>query len=187
MTHKGHGRSSVQLTAVQIEKVINVAAARECNARTLRFLCWVFGSHKAVEAVPALLMHLPQSPSTTQAEILKTLGIIGDREGVQAIRGYLVHRDEKVRRGGLGGLAWTCEDHIDRRLLGEFLLEDDLRWLDPRALITTKRVLAAASQLKRPEAEIRQRYESLAERFSLKLGWNHGTRPRRRRFAPARR
>lgn len=74
-----------------------------------------------------------------------------------------------MRRAALSGLARTCQDEIDRKLL-DYDFSSKPQWtLDPQSPITAKRISEAAKRLKRPSKEIRQRYKRLAERFGLKL------------------
>lgn len=160
----------VELAPLQLASLVAAAAREECDSEALRFLCGVFALHRTVEAVPVLLYRLRHSPARTQAEILQTLGAIGEASGVMAIRTYLKDADESLRRAALGGLARTCEDEADRKLLSEQCLEV-LDSLDPLDLISEQRVAQAAMDCGLPEPEIRQRYERLAERFGLTLSW----------------
>lgn len=177
--------TNVQLESSQIATLVAAAARANCDSEVLRYLCWTFAAHRTVEAVPALLHHLLHGPVRTQAEILETLGAIGEASGVAALPSYLQNPDEIVRRAALGGLAQTCEDAANLRLLRDHFMED-FRGLDPLDPITEQRVTRAARELQLPEHEIRQRYERLAKRFGLKLEWTAGTKPRSRRAKKAR-
>lgn len=180
MNDKRNSQSCVELSEEQVASLVMIAGRSDCDSEALRFLCWIFDSEGTVEVVPALLRHLPDSPSETQVGILHTLGTIGEASGVAAIPHYLKVADKSVRRAALGGIAQTCEDAVDRRLLSEHLI-GDFGWLDPQDPITKKRVAHAAAELNLPEFEIRQRYKRLSERIGFKLEWSIDTRPRSRR------
>jgi len=70
----------------------------------------------------------------------------------------------------LCALAKIREDETDRKLLTSNL-EGLLSWLDPQEPIDEERVKKAAKKLEMNEAEVRQRYERLAEKYKLKLKW----------------
>jgi len=73
-----------------------------------------------------------------------------------------------VRRATLKGLAQSCEDETDRKLLfNQFVPFHEA--IDPKSPITADRIAAVARQLKKPREEIQQRYAVLAERFGLIL------------------
>lgn len=185
MTMKQPANNAVELSPAQLATLVATANREDGESETLRYLCWVFKSHRTAKAVPVLLKRLPNSPANAQAEVLQTLGEIGEDAGVAAIRAYLEDPNVSTRQAALGGLARTCEDESDRKLLSEhFSVESG--WLDPLDPISEDRVAQAARRLRLPNAEIRQRYKRLAERFGLKLAWPSATRRRGQRAKKAR-
>ncbi len=79
-----------------------------------------------------------------------------------------------MRRVALSGLAQTCEDETDRKLLSRDIDALD-PWLDPQQEIDEAHVAYAAERLEQPAEEVCRRYEALAERFGLKLAWRRPT------------
>jgi HEAT repeat protein len=177
-----HPEFTVKVTPIQLSALVEATNRVDLDSEALRWLCEIFSENRTQGAVAALLQRLPHSSAPTQAAILRTLGAIGDRPGIEAIPAYLQVADESVRRAALGGLALTCDDEADRRLLCEHF-EKRFGGLDPLDLITKERVATAAQVLRIPKPEIRQRYERLAERFGLLLEWT----PRKKRPGSRRR
>jgi hypothetical protein len=68
-------------------------------------------------------------------------------------------------------LSRICEDGIDRKLLSRDLDALD-PFLDPQKEIDEKWVRHAAKSLKMPVEEVRNRYQALAQKFSLKLSFS---------------
>lgn len=152
----------------QMNELLAAVSRPDCDSETLRWLSSIFCAEPIAEAVVPLLSHIPTSPPNTLAVILKALGAIGDPEGIAVVRGYLRDKEESVRIGALSGLARTCEDEIDRKLLFPHF-EHMFDALDPLSPITESRIAKAAKQLKMTEKEIRQRYQRLAALFDLTL------------------
>ncbi|MBK1700137.1 NACHT domain-containing protein [Thiococcus pfennigii] len=172
MTDRRHADRAWRPDAAQLDRLLAAAASPDCDSEALFWLAKILGDIEADRAVTPLLAHLPNSPPRTQAAILVALGAIGDPLGLAALPDYLDHDDESVRRAALGGLAETCNDGIDRKLLSAWLTWEP--WglgLDPRSPITADRIAKAARQLERPPQEIRERYERLAMQFDLRLEW----------------
>lgn len=153
----------------QLDRLLAAAARLDYDSEALRWLSQIFGNLRTVKSVAPLLHQLSTSPADTHAVILKALGAIGDPRGLAVVRDYLQDTDKSVRRAALSGLARTCQDEIDRKLLDEHFFSEAEWALDPQSPITAKRISEAAKRLKRPSKEIRQRYKRLAERFGLKL------------------
>ena len=152
----------------QLDRLHAAAARPDCDHGALRWLSAIFGKLGTPQPVEDLLNHLPVSPPRTRAAILDALGAIGEPRGLATVRKYLQDADESVRRAALRGLAHTCQDDIDRKLLDQYFSAATLP-LDPRSYISAARIAEAAKKLNRPAEKIRQRYEHLAERFGLKL------------------
>ena len=96
-----------------------------------------------------------------------SLGKIGEAQCLRALMDSLQDSDEFVRCTALGGLAQTCSEREDRKLLIR-----DFNWgeaIDPQSPITPERIAEAARRLEKPPEEIHQRYTALAQRFGLRL------------------
>ena len=176
ISHKHHGEKAWQPEPDQLDKLLATASDDSCDSEALFFMCGIFRKLRSPAAVPALLHHLPDSPARTRAEILRTLGAIGEPQGLAVIQPYLCDPEEVVRRAALAELASGCADEYDRMLLLEHVTGGSgwsgwSEWLDPQAPISKQRVAEAAVRLKLPVAEVQQRYQRLAESFGLKLAW----------------
>lgn len=166
MNHPNHSHRAWKPEPEQLNRLLAAVEKPDCDCETTRWLSWIFGNLRATRAIPPLLYHLPISPLEIQRAIVETLGELGDLRGVVVAKRYLRDTHESMRRSALGGLAFSCQDEIDRKLLEEDI--SDALWpLDPRFPITATRIAKAAEVLNRPPEEIRQRYERLAERFGL--------------------
>nr|VFJ49102.1 MAG: PBS lyase HEAT-like repeat-containing protein [Candidatus Kentron sp. DK] len=122
---------------------------------------------RAVEPLVARLADAGEDKDVRRA-VAEALGQIGEEPALAALRACLDDPVEAARRAALGGLAQTCKDQIDRRLLFANLYGFG-PGLDPRQPIDTARMEQAARILKKPLPEIRRRYGKLAEEFGLKL------------------
>jgi hypothetical protein len=98
------------------------------------------------------------------------LGIAKSNHAVEAIIARLYDESEDVRKAAYRALAKIQEDETGQKLLSRDIDADD-PWLDPQDPIDEDRVKKAAKELKIPEEEVRQRYEKLAEKYKLKVGW----------------
>jgi GTPase SAR1 family protein len=125
------------------------------------------GDTRAIDELLARLQDIKEDQTIRQAAI-KALGEIGGIRVLECLKTYYQNADENLRRAALQGLAQSCEDEIDRRLLSEDL-DDSYPWLDPLSPITEDQIANAAARLKKPLPEIQQRYAALAERFGLTL------------------
>jgi len=126
------------------------------------------GDARAVEGLLACLRAKKEDQGVRRASA-EALGQIGGKRPIAALRRLLEHKDPEMRGLGLAGLSKTCKDPLDRRLLSMYLDDFD-PFLDPKAPITEERI-EAASMLGVSQEEVRQRYESLATQFGLKLAW----------------
>ena len=140
------------------DEYVRLAAARALGQ---------IGDPRAVDPLAARLADAGEDKDVRTAAA-EALGEIGEEPALAALRDYLDDPVEAVRRAALGGLARTCKDQIDRRLLSEDLHEFG-RGLDPRQPINAARMEQAARELEKPLPEIRRRYGKLAEQFGLKL------------------
>ena len=122
---------------------------------------------RATDALLARLQDTQENQDVRQSAAI-ALGQIGEARGIMVLSAYLRDTDDFLRRSALEGLARTCEDETDRKLLSEDL-DGIAPWLDSLSPITAERIAKAADRLKKPPKEIQQRYTALAERFGLKL------------------
>ncbi len=152
----------------QLARLVAAVMSPDCESETLYWLAHIFGYAKTGHAVVHLLTRLPESPPRTQAAILNALGAIGDQRGLNALHECLGSDDKFLRIAALDGLAQTCEDEIDRKLLSHG--RDGVNpLLDPRSPINAREIAIAAERLERSPQEIRERYERLARQFGLRL------------------
>ncbi len=127
------------------------------------------GDARAVDALLQCLQDVQKDEDLWRAAAY-ALGQIGDARGLAVLRSYWQDEDEDLRRAALQGLAQSCEDELDRTLLSRDL-DAVAPGLDPQAIISPSRIERAAQELEKPPEAIKQRYEVLAQRFGLKLGW----------------
>ncbi|WP_295437316.1 NACHT domain-containing protein [uncultured Thiodictyon sp.] len=172
MTNNNHGSCAWAPAPEQLDRLVEAAARPDCDCETLLWLSLIFRDLRSPQALEPLLHHLPASPACTRQAIVEALGAVGDPRGLAVLPDLLRDADESVRRVALAGLAQTCPDLIDRKLLNTFLGRfegvEPVEW-DPQSPITAERIAEAAKNLQLAPVEIRQRYERLAERFGLKL------------------
>lgn len=98
---------------------------------------------------------------------------LNDTRGDAALRSFLVDASPVRRVLTLCRLARQC-GQIDRMLLARDIDGVD-PWLDPADEISRDRMRACAEKLKISEEDVRSRYESLADKFGLKLSWRSYT------------
>ena len=98
------------------------------------------------------------------------MGAIKSETAVESLIARLEDEDASVRRAALSGLAQGLEK-IDRKLLSRDL--DGINpFLDPREPINDVFAKRAASELELSVEDVQTRYETLAERFGLRLAWH---------------
>ncbi|MCP4700167.1 MAG: NACHT domain-containing protein [Gammaproteobacteria bacterium] len=204
MNDEQHEEHSWHPTPEELEHLLTVIANPGCDSQAVYWLSRILGREGVVQAVDALLLHLSSPVAGTRIGVVQALGQIGDARafesllarlededgrvqlaaaqalikigdarGIDALKSCLRNKNEGLRRAALGGLAQTCNKPIERKLLGEYLGEFPV-FLDPQAPISESRIAEAAKKLRKPAAEIRQRYEVLAARFGLILAWQDG-------------
>ncbi len=130
----------------------------------------VLGQIGDERAVESLLTRLEDRDREIQQTAAEALSEIGSPRAVEALMKRLFVEDEEVRTATLGALSRTCKDETDRKLLSRDFDDFD-PFLDPQIQIDEERVRRAAKELGIEVEEVRRRYESLAQRFSLKLTW----------------
>ncbi len=135
----------------QLARLIAAVMSPDCESETLYWLAHIFGYAKTGQAVVHLLTRLPASPPRTQAAILDALGAIGEQRGLNALQDYLDSDDRFLRIAALDGLAKSCEDEIDRKLLSHGRIGVN-PLLDPRSPIRAREIEIAAERLERPPA-----------------------------------
>ena len=119
-------------------------------------------------AITALLDRLALNDDD-QATIASALHVLREPRGTEALRNCLCADIDLVRTEALGAYAHH-RDSFDRSLLSRDL--DQWRpWLDPIEVITEERVRDVAERLDLAPAEIRSRYEAMAQDIGLKLAW----------------
>nr|VFJ69573.1 MAG: NACHT domain-containing protein [Candidatus Kentron sp. FW] len=129
------------------------------------------GDPRATEALLARLADTEEDTVVREAAAV-ALGRIGAPAALEGLKDCLGHSTEAIRRAALEGLAQTCEDEVDRKLLSQDLDGLDYpfqRGLDPAQPIDAQRMAEAARKLEKPPEAIRRRYEALAARFGLTL------------------
>ena len=97
------------------------------------------------------------------------MGSIKSEKSIEPLIARLEDEDANVRMAALGGLAQGLEE-IDLKLLSRDL--DGVNpFFDPREPINDLFAKKAASEFKLTVEDVRARYETLAERFGLRLAW----------------
>lgn len=125
------------------------------------------GDERAIDGLLARFLDAKEKPYIQQ-EAAKALGKIGGERATEVLKPYLENEEKELCRAALGGLAQTCEDELDRKLLSSDL--DGIGpWLDPQAAITAALVAKASEKLEQPAEEIASRYKELAQRFGLTM------------------
>lgn len=129
----------------------------------------VLGEIGDAEALDALFRRVSdrQEEGEVRRVAAKAMGKIGGDKAVRLLQSLLGDNDAGIRRAALAGLAETCQDETDKRLLTGFLSSDPI---DPQSPITEIHVVRHARP-SLPSDEVRRRYEALASRFGLKLAW----------------
>ncbi|WP_181387087.1 HEAT repeat domain-containing protein [Streptomyces sp. Act143] len=98
------------------------------------------------------------------------LGALGDTTARRAVHEAMAHSDKEIRRKALWSLATLERDEVTRVLLSRD--HDGIApGLDPQDEIEESSLGPYARILGLPVREVRSRYEELAERFPLTLGW----------------
>lgn len=121
------------------------------------------------------LIDFISDPSSDIGAVYWTMYILGNTKDTRAVAQLikrLADEDDYVRSTSLEALAKICEDKIDRKLLTSHL-DSKWFWIDPQDPIAEKIIEKEARELKMPAAEVHRRYEQLAEKYNLKLGWKH--------------
>ena len=134
----------------------------------LGWLARIAGNIHSPAFVPGLLALLTHKTAKTRSAAAEALGNIADPRAVEPLIGLLSDETAKTRRAALKALARIRNDETDAKLLTEDF-NVQWSWLDPLAPIDEARVQKAAAKLKLPVAEIRRRYQTLAEEYRLKL------------------
>lgn len=170
--HGGRADAAPVMAPDRADRLTRALAREASRPETLRYLAHLVRNGGAEGAVPALTARLAHSDVSVRTAVAETLGIVGGEAALAALAGALSDPDRSVRRASLGGLAQSCRDEIDRRLLSREYADGP--WLDPAAPITGEHVEDAARNLGISPDEVRRRYEGLAGRFGLKLAWQPG-------------
>ncbi|NIM12442.1 MAG: NACHT domain-containing protein [Candidatus Aminicenantes bacterium] len=119
------------------------------------------------------LISFISSPSSDIEAVFYSIAILGNAKSNQAVEVMIARLDEgseMVRKIALQAIAKIQEDKTDRKLLSRDT-DGVGPWLDPQDPIDENRVKMAAKRLKKPEEEVRQRYEKLAEKYKLRISW----------------
>jgi hypothetical protein len=122
-------------------------------------------------AIPALLPLLATGGPAASLAAAKALSALGDASG-QAWLVEAWHEDGDVYSGAGAGVAIL---RIEIDAINRCLLTRDIDGarptIQPNEAITPERIQACSEKLNLSEAEIRQRYESMAATYKLKLAW----------------
>jgi len=124
-------------------------------------------------AVAPLLSRLDDPEPPVRYAVARALGQLDTAQAVPMLQS----NDSAIRGGALQGLSHHVSDEIDRDLLSRYFF-DGASALDPAEGIDAARVAKAANRLDLTEEEVRRRYETLAERFGLRLAWQSGSEKR---------
>jgi HEAT repeat protein len=122
-------------------------------------------------AVAPLLAKLDHANKYMQQAVEEALVQLGHEQIIKTLLDRLSANVSATRVAALSALSRICEDGIDRKLLSRDLDALD-PFLDPQKEIDEKWVRHAAKSLKMPVEEVRNRYQALAQKFSLKLSFS---------------
>jgi hypothetical protein len=129
------------------------------------------GEIKDERAVAPLIAKLDNSDKYVKQAVEEALVQLGYEQTIKTLLERLSADIWYMRVAALRALSRTCEDEIDRKLLSRDL--DALNpFLDPQKEINEKWVRHAAKTLKMPVEEVCNRYQALAQKFSLKLSFS---------------
>jgi HEAT repeat protein len=120
-------------------------------------------------AVDGLLGSLKDVEEDTRAATIYALGKTSDSRAVASLLGLLRDVEQSVRIAALGALA-TRMDATDKRLLSRDL-DGFPPFRDPQDIIDDGTAVTASKLLEMDTSVIRSRYEQMAEKFGLRLGW----------------
>ncbi|KUO00267.1 hypothetical protein AQJ84_09140 [Streptomyces resistomycificus] len=114
--------------------------------------------------------HSLEAPSA----VVAALAVLGDTDAREAVEEAMRHTFIGVRQTALWSLADLEKDRSDRVLLSRD--RDALSpGIDPQAVITEAALQMDRSAVDLSAAEIRARYEELAQRYPLTLSWSQET------------
>jgi hypothetical protein len=160
--------------------LLQYMTAPDFDRMALRWLMIIAGDAEMREAGSACTAALLHTSDLVRASAARALGKIRDASAVDALRASLQDPEQEVRRAAVQALAslWD-EDGVNKKLLLQrpFLpLDSDFEpSRDPLERISTEHVRKAAAALRIPEKEVLARYEGMAGRYDLNLGWRSGT------------
>jgi energy-coupling factor transporter ATP-binding protein EcfA2 len=166
MNDKKHGENAWHPNQQQLTTLLLAAEDPDCDCESIFWLSWIFAEECPIEAIDSLSMHLPNSPARTANVIAEALGKIGSEKAIKELTKYLTDENWTLRRAAWEGLAQSCTDKTDMKLMSKKYMGFDA-WLDPLAPISTKHIKRAAKKLDISEDEVRQRYAILFERFGI--------------------
>ncbi len=176
----GHREERVwQPSLEQLDRIVAFIEEPNVPSEAARFLTWALGQEGNVGAVKVLRAMLDRKESIFRINVIQALRQIGNAEGLEALKPLLSDPESAVRREAVGALLVTCHDDTDRKLM-TWDLDAVQPFLDPQEVIQEKRVRVVAKKLRVQVAEVRRRYEALAEKFALRLAWRDGGRRRTR-------
>lgn len=121
-------------------------------------------------AIEPLIERLDDKNYFIRRVAVVALGKIGDKRVIEPLVERLEDKEEYVRQEALGALVSIMGDETDTALISRDI-DGNWPWLDPADPIGEERVAKVTEKLEIPEAEVRSRYEALADRFGLKLTW----------------
>jgi hypothetical protein len=149
-----------------VEPLIKKMEEKNIEVHTIK----IKGQGKISNPMSVKLHLLKDKNVNMRTSAIDALGEIGDPQAVEPLLKRLADEEADVRIAALAALAKICEDETDRKLLTRHF-DGDWSWLDPQDPVDEKRVKDAARKLELSEADVRHRYERLAEKYHLKLEW----------------
>ena len=148
-----------------------IAKLDDSNKDVQRAVASALGQIKDERAVAPLIAKLDDSNKDVQLAVEEALVQLGHEQTIKTFLDRLSADIRDTRVAALRGLSRTCEDEIDRKLLSRDLDALD-PFLDPQKEINEKWVRHAAKSLKMPVEEVCNRYQVLAQKFSLNLSFS---------------
>lgn len=175
----GDSETAVRMTALTAINMLPDIAVTEYLCQQLRHPEAIYRQHAAMTlqsrndegALDALFASLHDADSAVRYFATLALGEISGERVIDPLIKQLQDDDHDVRQMALVSLSKHCEDPLDRTLLRQDRSQR-VYIPDVREPIDEVFIYLAAKEHGVTTDEIRQRFEALAKRYHLKLGWN---------------
>jgi len=154
------------------------------------------GSFSSQPIVPLLLTYIQDTDVQIRHAAITALGRMREVKAVEQIFPFLRDMNINTRRIALRALAMIFGEENDHFLLKDstshsyvtyfspstrtpftpfserMMIQHHDMYIDPAVAINFSQVIDLVDKIKKPLSEIRKRYEMIAERYGITLGWN---------------